>query len=347
MTSARSLDRLELVDAGVVLAIETSCDDTAVAVVAGGRVAANVVRSQAALHAPFGGVVPEVAARAHDAAMVEVVEEALAESGIDAHEVEAIAVTKGPGLPGSLVVGVGAALGLAVGLDRPLIGVDHMEGHLYAATIEGPVALPALSLLVSGGHSELVVIEAPFRYRLLGRTRDDAAGEAFDKVARILGLGFPGGPAIEAAARDGRPDAIRFARALRNQGFDLSFSGIKTEVARYLEGARAAEVADVAASFQEAVVDVLVAKLERALESERVETVVIGGGVAANGPLRERVAELARARGVGAHIPARSLCADNAAMIAAAGAARLVAGEHAVDGLDIEPTRSLVGGDDH
>jgi len=338
--------RLEVPSAGVVLGIETSCDDTAVAVLVDGSVRANVVRSQAALHAPFGGVVPEVAARAHDAAIVEVVDEALSEAGIEARRLDAVCVTKGPGLPGSLVVGVAAALGIVAGLGCALVGVDHMEAHLYAATLAGPVELPALSLLVSGGHSELVAIDAPGRYRLLGRTRDDAAGEAFDKVARLLGLGFPGGPAIEEAARSGDPGAYRFARALRNEGYALSFSGIKSEVARFLERNPAAPIADVAASFQEAVVDVLVTKLERALAAQRFASVVIGGGVAANGPLRERVAEVARRYGVVAHIPPRALCADNAAMVAAAGSARLLIGEVARDGLDIEPTRSLVGDDE-
>lgn len=339
-----SNQRLELAQRGVYLGIETSCDDTAVAVLVDGVLRANVVRSQAALHAPFGGVVPELAARAHDAAMVDVLSEALGAAEVEARDVEAICVTRGPGLPGSLIVGVATALGLGAALGVRVVGVDHMEAHLYAATLVGPIGLPALSLLVSGGHSELVAIDAPFAYRLLGRTRDDAAGEAFDKVARVLGLGFPGGPAIEAAARAGDPRAVRFARALLREGYELSFSGIKTEVARFVERHPEARVEDVAAGFQEAIVDVLVAKVARALEEQRFRSVVLGGGVAANSLLRERIARLAAERGVVAVIPPKPLCADNAAMVVAAGAARLAAGAVPDGDLDIEPTASLVGG---
>lgn len=214
-------DRLEIPAIGTVLGIETSCDETAIAVVRGDRVRSSVIRSQVEIHGAYGGVVPELAARAHDAAMLATLERALAEAEVALAEIDAIAVTTGPGLPGALMVGIATAQGLSVATGIPMIGVDHMEGHLFAAALEGPVPLPALVLLVSGGHTELVAVDAPGSYRVLGRTRDDAAGEAFDKVARLLGLGYPGGPAIERASEGADPHGLAFPRGMPQDGLEF------------------------------------------------------------------------------------------------------------------------------
>ncbi|MGH9061710.1 MAG: tRNA (adenosine(37)-N6)-threonylcarbamoyltransferase complex transferase subunit TsaD, partial [Acidimicrobiales bacterium] len=253
-----------------ILAIETSCDETAAAVVDDGRhVVSSVVASQVDLHARFGGVVPEVAGRAHVETVVPVVEEAMARAASSPGDIDAVAATIGPGLIGSLLVGVSAAKAYALAWGVPFVGVNHLEGHLHAAFLEDPdMALPAVVLLVSGGHTMLIAMEAgdgpAGRYRLLGQTIDDAAGEAFDKVARFLGLGYPGGPAIDRVAMEGDPEAIAFPRALADEGFDFSFSGIKTSVITYVRAHPEVDTADVAASFQEAVVDVLVRKARRA-----------------------------------------------------------------------------------
>jgi N6-L-threonylcarbamoyladenine synthase len=306
-----------------ILAIETSCDETAAAVVEDGRRAlSSVVSSQANLHASFGGVVPEVASRAHLQLVAPVVDEALSSAGTAPDELDAVAATIGPGLVGSLLVGASAAKAYAWSWGLPFVGVNHMEGHLHAAFLEDPtLALPTVVLLVSGGHTMLICMQEAasggVEYRLLGQTLDDAAGEAFDKVARFLGLGYPGGPAIERAATGGRPDAIAFPRGLAGQGFDFSFSGLKTSVVRYMRANPLAPVADVAASFQEAVVDVLVAKARRAAGEVSAKAVCIGGGVAANTALRERVEKVCRQDGRVAFIPSRSMCTDNAAMIGA------------------------------
>ena len=306
-----------------ILAIETSCDETAAAVVEDGRRAlSSVVSSQANLHASFGGVVPEVASRAHLQLLAPVVDEALSSAGTAPDDLDAVAATIGPGLVGSLLVGASAAKAYAWSWGLPFVGVNHMEGHLHAAFLEDPtLALPTVVLLVSGGHTMLICMQEAasggVEYRLLGQTLDDAAGEAFDKVARFLGLGYPGGPAIERAAVGGRPDAIAFPRGLAGQGFDFSFSGLKTSVVRYMRANRLAPIADVAASFQEAVVDVLVAKARRAAEEVSAKGVCIGGGVAANTALRERVEKVCRQDGRAAFIPSRSMCTDNAAMIGA------------------------------
>ncbi len=245
-----------------VLGIETSCDETAASVVAAGRdVLSSVVSSQIDLHARFGGVVPEIASRAHLDLLVPVVAEAMLLAGLEGPDAAAVACTVGPGLIGSLLVGLSHAKALALVWDVPFVGVNHLEGHLYASILEEPdLALPAIVLLVSGGHSMLVLMEAPGRYRLLGQTIDDAAGEAFDKVARFLGLGYPGGPAIDSLARSGDPAAVAFPRGLRGEGYDFSFSGLKTSVITYVRKHPEVDVADIAASFQEAVVDVLVTK---------------------------------------------------------------------------------------
>jgi N6-L-threonylcarbamoyladenine synthase len=302
-----------------ILAIETSCDETAAAVVEDGRVVkSSVVSSQADLHARFGGVVPEVAGRAHVDLLTPVVTEAMDIADATAGELDAVAATIGPGLIGSLLVGVSAAKAYAWAWGIPFVGVNHLEGHLHAAFLEEPdIALPAVVLLVSGGHTMLIHMRAPGRYRLLGQTIDDAAGEAFDKVARFLGLGYPGGPAIERAAAAGDPRAILFPRGLRHDGYSFSFSGLKTAVITHVRKHPEAATADVAASFQEAVVDVLVEKTMRAAASTGARSVCIGGGVAANSALRERVVSAAQADGRTALIPSRAMCTDNAAMVGA------------------------------
>ena len=309
----------------LVLGIETSCDETAAGVVADGRrLLANVVASQAAVHARYGGVVPEVASRHHIEAMLPVVKAALAEAKCRPSDLDAIAVTAGPGLAGSLLVGLNTAKSLAYAWDRPLIGVNHLEGHIYANWLQSdslrpePVAgppLPAVVLIVSGGHSELLLAEAHGVYRLLGRTRDDAAGEAFDKAARVLGLGFPGGPAIERAAREAGPRPPRLPRAWLGAGNrDFSFSGLKTAVAR-IAAESDASAPDVAAGFQTAVVDVLTRKTVDVAQETGAACILLSGGVAANGPLREVMRERSP---VPVFVPPPVLCTDNGAMIAAA-----------------------------
>ena len=322
-----------------VLAIETSCDETAAAVVEDGtRVLSSVVSSQTDIHAIFGGVVPEIASRAHLELVGPVVAEAMSRAGTAPEELSAVAATIGPGLVGSLLVGVSAAKAYAWSWGLPFVGVNHMEGHLHAAFLEDPtLCLPTVVLLVSGGHTMLICMQpahgpangdrpsagADVEYRLLGQTVDDAAGEAFDKVARFLGLGYPGGPAIERIASEGKADAIAFPRGLANDGLDFSFSGLKTSVIRYMRAHPEAPLADVAASFQEAVVDVLVAKTKKAAAEVGAKAICIGGGVAANTALRERVARVCVENGYAAFIPSRAMCTDNAAMIGAAACYRL------------------------
>jgi N6-L-threonylcarbamoyladenine synthase len=310
-------------DAGaLVLGIETSCDDTAAAVVAGGgEVLSSVVSSQVDVHAMYGGVVPELAGRAHLELLTPVITEALGRAGLARGQgLDAVAATVGPGLVGSLLVGVSEAKALALAWDLPFAGVNHLEGHLFAALLDHPgIEWPVAVLLVSGGHTLLVSMEGPGRYRLLGQTLDDAAGEAFDKVARFLGLGYPGGPAIERAAAAGDPTAFAFPRAIMGDGLDFSFSGLKTAVVHEVRRRPDASDADVAASFQQAVVDVLVAKAVRAAVAVGARGVCLAGGVAANGPLRGASAEACAELGVPAYLPSPAMCTDNAAMIAAAG----------------------------
>jgi N6-L-threonylcarbamoyladenine synthase len=314
-------------DSTVVLGIETSCDETAAAVVMGGfDVVSSVVSSQIEIHADFGGVVPEIASRAHLDALNPVIARAIVEAGIDDRRVDAVACTHGPGLIGALLVGVSAAKALALAWDVPFVGVNHLEAHLYSAFLEDPsLEFPLVVLLVSGGHTMLVEMSGHGEYRLLGQTIDDAAGEAFDKVARFLDLGYPGGPAIDAEALNGDPEAIRFPRAMSDDrdNLDFSFSGLKTAVVNYVRKHPDVGSADVAASFQAAVVDVLVTKSRRAAEMVGATGIVLGGGVAANSLLREEMLGACADAGVAGFLPSRSMCTDNAAMIAAAGWHRL------------------------
>ncbi len=301
----------------LVLGIETSCDETAAGVVADGRdMRSNVIASQAAVHARYGGIVPEVASRHHIEAMLPVVKAALAEAKCRPADLDAVAVTAGPGLSGSLLVGLNTAKALAYGWDKPLIGVNHLEGHIYANWLPeaDPPSLPAVVLIVSGGHSELLLAEAPGVYHLFGRTRDDAAGEAFDKAARVLGLGFPGGPAIERAAREAGPKPPRLPRAWLGGSNDFSFSGLKTAVARVAATSDAPRP-DVAAGFQTAVIDVLTRKAVNVAKESGAGSILLSGGVAANGPLRELMRERSP---VPVFVPPPVLCTDNGAMIAAA-----------------------------
>ncbi len=308
----------------LLLGIETSCDDTATAVVRDGRLAlSNVSTNQDAFHAKFGGIVPEIASRQHVALLSAAVQDALERAGVGLDEVDGIAVTAGPGLIGSLVVGVASAKALAVAAGKPLYAVNHLHGHLFAPFIDAELEpeYPFLALLVSGGHSQLVHVAGPNALRIVGRTRDDAAGEAFDKTARLLGLPFPGGPALDRLARDGDPAAYAFPRNRAEPGsLDMSFSGLKTAVRYFLESpaGAAASHADVAASFQAAVVDILMDRVERAAQLEPYRMVVLSGGVAANSALQAAFRAWAERRGVPVAIPHLRFCTDNAAMIAAA-----------------------------
>jgi N6-L-threonylcarbamoyladenine synthase len=344
----------------LILAIESSCDETGIAVVEGGRrIHSNVVASQTALHASTGGIVPEVAARAHLRWIVPVLDDALADAGVTPRDVDAVAVTYGPGLAGSLLVGINFAKALALVHDRPLVGVNHLEGHLYAAWLLDPdepekaePVFPLVALIVSGGHTFLVEMTDHLTYRLLGQTVDDAAGEAFDKVGRLLGLGYPGGPAIQRAAEAAvRRDAV-FPRAWLPGTFDFSFSGLKTAARRIVDEARRTEglddpeaalstatTAELAFGFQDSVADVLVTKAIRAAEEVGARSIVLGGGVAANSVLRQRLAAEADARRLPLIVPRPGLCTDNGAMIGAAGARRFAAGERA--GLDLDARPSL------
>jgi N6-L-threonylcarbamoyladenine synthase len=336
-----------------ILGIETSCDETAAAVVEDGRkILSNVIASQADFHARYGGVFPEMASRMHIEAIYPVITQALAEANATLADLSAIAVTRGPGLPGSLIVGVNVAKGLAIGRGLPLIGVSHLEGHLYSLwLIENEVRFPVLGLIVSGGHTELVLMTDHLQYRRLGGTIDDAAGEAFDKVGRMLGLPYPGGPNVEKAARGGNPQAFNFPRAKTDRDYDFSFSGLKTsvlyELKRQVPNLRPGEdplpdsipVADLAASFQAAAVEALVEKTVAAATAYDAAAIFIAGGVSANAALQETMTQ--RAGGLPVKYPPLILCTDNAAMIAAAGHWRLLAGQRDSLDMDVKPNWKL------
>lgn len=305
----------------VVIAVETSCDETSVAVIAEERILSNVVSSQVKVHEPFGGVVPEVAARHHLKNLPQVFRKAIEDAKLSLNEIDVVAVTYGPGLIGALMVGLSFAKGLSLALEKPIVGVNHLLGHVYAAKLSFPqLEPPFLALLVSGGHTELLLFtDDPTKPEVIGRTVDDAAGEAFDKVARLLQLGYPGGPVIERAAKSGDPHRYHLPRAMLDKDkLDFSFSGLKTSVSYLLKSEPNANKSDVAASFQEAVVDALVWKTSRAMELTKVKRLVLVGGVAANLRLREKLSEECSKKNYEFYVPPIELCMDNAAMIARA-----------------------------
>jgi N6-L-threonylcarbamoyladenine synthase len=340
-----------------ILAIETSCDETAAAVIEDGRrILSNVIASQIELHAQYGGVFPEIASRAHIEAIVPVIDQAMKEAHMGYDDLDAVAVTYGPGLAGSLLVGVNAAKGIALGRDLPLVGVNHLEAHIYAHWLEPfppspqqaeELEFPLLTLLVSGGHTELILMRDHGDYEYLGGTLDDAAGEAFDKVGRLLELPYPGGPSIQEAAQGGNPAAINFPRAWLEDSYDFSFSGLKTavlrEVQKYSAPPQGRLLADMAASFQAAVVDVLSQKTAQAAEEFGATAVLLSGGVSANTALRETTTKQVRERiGVPVYYPPPYLCTDNAAMIGACAYQHFTAGERAGWDLDVVPGLRLV-----
>jgi len=335
-----------------VLGIETSCDETAIGVVEDGRrILANVVASSEQFHKPYGGVVPEIAARVHVEVIWQVLDEALRQSGSGLSDT-AVAVTQGPGLPGALLVGVAFAKGLALSLDRPLIAVDHLAAHLYAGEMsDAEVEPPYVGLVVSGGHTLLCVAHPDQRYELLGETKDDAVGEAFDKVAKLLGLGYPGGPVIDKLSDEGNRTAVAFPRHTAKETFNFSFSGLKTAVLQHVRQAAKSSgevldrqhIADIAASFQEAAVDILVTKTLRACQRTGLKQIVVGGGVAANRRLRQRLTEEGHAKKLKVVFPPVTLCVDNGAMVAGLGFEALRKGLSSPLSLNADPGLQLAG----
>ena len=336
-----------------ILGVETSCDETAIGIVEDGHhILANVIASSSQFHKAYGGVVPEIAARVHVEVIWQVCEEALQQANCQLDDIDAVAVTQGPGLPGALLIGLAFAKGLALALDRPLIGVDHLAAHLYAGTMTEPsLTPPFVGLVVSGGHTLLCVVHPEQRFELLGETKDDAVGEAFDKVAKMLGLGYPGGPFIDQLSEEGHADAIPFSRSSAKDGFDFSFSGLKTavyhHVQKQLSSLERQAIADIAASFQEAAVDILITKALRACQRTGVKRLVVGGGVAANRRLRQRLADEGHARNLHVVFPPPALCVDNGAMVAGVAFERLQKGKRAPLSLNIDPHLCLSGSTEH
>ena len=331
----------------LILGIESSCDETAAAVVAGGRrVLSNIIASQVDLHKKYGGVVPEIASRKHLEAVLPTIEEALATAGVTLQQIDAIAVTHGPGLVGALLVGLSAAKALAFATEKPLVGVNHLHGHIAANfLVENPPEFPLVCLVVSGGHTDLIYMEGHHHMELLGRTRDDAAGEAFDKVARSVGLGYPGGPQVEKLATQGDPTAVPLPHARTEGPYDFSFSGLKTAVLQYAQRTgplNDQQRADLAASFQRAVTGVLADKTLKAARAKGVRQVILAGGVAANGALRQAMREALEPHGIRLGYPAPVLCTDNAAMIAAAGHYLFEAGVRSELDLNAVPSLGLL-----
>ena len=322
----------------VVLGIESSCDETAAAVYADGQILSNIIASQS-VHEQFGGVVPELASRAHHQTISKTVKQALNEAGLVMSEIDSIAVTQGPGLMGSLLVGLSFAKGLSISYQKPLIGVNHIDAHLYANFIEHDEKYPFTGLIVSGGHTRLVFVEEIFKHEILGKTLDDAAGEAFDKIGKILNLPYPAGPVIDKMSKEGNPDFHRFPRSMIKKGLDFSFSGLKTSVLYYTqekgEEFVRQNINDLCASVSAAITDVLTEKLKRAVKKKKTEHVMLAGGVSANSMLRAKVESLVKQLGVNLMIPSPQYCTDNAAMITITGA--LKARDGIYDGVDIKP----------
>ncbi len=338
----------------IVLGIETSCDETAAAVVRDGReILSSIIHSQIEMHTPYGGVVPELASREHLSKIETVIDRTLVEAGCELSDMNAIAVTQGPGLIGALLVGVCYAKSLAFGLDVPIVGVNHIEGHVFSIAFENPeVEYPAVALIVSGGHTNIFHVPEPGKYKIVSRTRDDAAGEAFDKVAKMLGLGYPGGPIIEKIAKRGDPKKIKFTKAKISDGKpDLSFSGLKTAVSKHVKehgidpfnegGEISQDIADLAASFQFSVVGALTSTMERIANELQPKTLIVAGGVACNLALQEKSLEVGARLGVPVYFPSKHLSTDNAAMIAAAGHFHLINGRHSDDKLTADVTLRL------
>jgi N6-L-threonylcarbamoyladenine synthase len=325
-----------------ILGIESSCDDTAAAVLSDGKILSNIIASQT-VHEQFGGVVPELASRAHNKTIWATVDQALETSGLGMPDIDAIAVAKGPGLMGSLLVGLGFAKGLSLSWEKPLIGVNHIDAHMYANFIEHEEVIPFVALIVSGGHTRLVHVTEPFEHTVLGKTRDDAAGEAFDKIGKMLNLPYPAGPFVDKHAKSGDPEFVDFPRAMIKKGLDFSFSGLKTSVLYHLQeqagGYIDENLNDLCASVSAAISDVLTIKLRRAIRKTGVGHVMLAGGVSANSMLREKVQAMAKKEGVSLMIPAMEYCTDNAAMIAKVGEMKAWMGQY--DGMELKPFASL------
>jgi N6-L-threonylcarbamoyladenine synthase len=322
----------------IILGIESSCDETAASVYADGSVLSNIIASQA-IHEQFGGVVPELASRAHHKTIWRTVAQALEEASISIDEIDAIAVAQGPGLMGSLLVGLSFAKGLAISYNKPIIGVNHIDAHMYANFIEHEETYPFVALIVSGGHTRLVYVKKPFEHEILGQTRDDAAGEAFDKIGKILNLPYPAGPVIDKLSQSGDPDFHSFPRSMIKKGLDFSFSGLKTSVLYYTQKKGDAfineNLNDICASVSAAITDVLVAKLRRAVKQKKAENVMLAGGVSANSMLRNKIQKFSNSSGLNMMTPSIQYCTDNAAMIAITGA--LKAKIKSFDSLNIKP----------